>query len=86
LEDAESQVRQYEQLVGETEKRLVAVESRNEQLQSLWSSNKRVGLAARVIQKHYKAWRLRTLKDQTSRDRHVSYSPLHPHTQIPAFP
>jgi len=74
LEGAEGQVKQYKQLMSDTERRMAAVESRNEQLQSLWSSNKRVAGAARVIQKHYKAWRLRNLKDQTSRDRHVSIS------------
>ena len=71
LEEAEGQVRQYKERSAEAEKHLAVVESRNEQLQSLWFNKKRATWVASVIQRHYKAWRLRKRTEQSQDDGNV---------------
>ena len=69
---ADRQLSKSQRQANHAAKRLRALESRDEQLQSLWASNKRMTWAARVIQRHYKAWRLRNLQFENLSDKQVS--------------
>lgn len=72
LSQADRQLSKSQRQASHAGKRLRALESRDEQLQSLWASNKRMTWAARVIQRHYKAWRMRNLQFENLSDKRVS--------------
>lgn len=50
---------------------LAAQERSGEEYRALWLNNKRLGDAARTIQRCYKAWRLRRLHDHSSKTARV---------------
>ena len=73
LSQADRQLSKSQRQASHAGKRLRALESRDEQLQSLWASNKRMTWAARVIQRAYKSWRMRALQFENLSDKRVSY-------------
>ena len=71
LQDTEASLGRSNQRLAATQQQLATLERSHKALLKLWASNKRHAEAARTIQRHYKAWRLRTLRDQSHKSAHV---------------